>query len=251
MSNSCRLTAAARVLAAVFVAFCAVFLTDTAASAQVLSVVPVNVFMMPGQRTTTLSVTNPTNKETAVQIRTYAWSQAGNDDRLAATNMMMVSPPMATIAPGATQVVRLVLRQSPPYREATYRILIDQIPPPAEPGVVHMVLRLSIPIFVQPEKPRAFADVQFQVESKAGQVFLVGSNRGLLHESVHDIVLTTSDGHKLKPTSGGAPYILEGSTRRWQIDMQGYVPRPDEALQLTAKMIAGAIEQQVRVVATP
>ena len=61
------------------------------------------------------------------------------------------------------------LRQLPENQEATYRILIDQIPPPVEPGIVHMVLRLSIPIFVLPSN-RAFPDVRFHVERTAGQI---------------------------------------------------------------------------------
>ena len=162
----------------------------------------------------------------------------------------MLSPPLATIAPGATQVVRLILRQSPQDREATYRILIDQIPPPAEPGIVHMVLRLSIPIFAQPAT-RAIPHVQFHTEIDAGKLFLVGINDGLSHEVIHDIVLSTSDGRKLKEETSVSPYILAGATRRWPIAAQGPLPLPSETLQLTAHSDAGAIEQQVRFVAAP
>jgi fimbrial chaperone protein len=151
------------------------------------------------------------------------------------------------MAPGATQVVRLILRQSPQSREATYRILLDQIPPPAEPGVVHIVLRMSIPIFAQPAI-RSFADVQFHLERNAGQIYLVAFNAGNLHESIRDIALTTSDGRKLKEDSNTSPYILAGATRRWHIAAQGSLPLSSETLQLTALANAGAIEEQVRFV---
>jgi fimbrial chaperone protein len=241
--NPSRFTAAAYALAAVV----ALSLTGATATAQVLSVQPVNVFLSPGQKAATISVTNPTTAGTSVQIRAYSWGQKDNDDQLTATNLLVASPPLVTIAPGATQIVRFILRQSPEYREATYRIIIDQIPPPAEPGVVHMVLRISIPIFAA-APVRSFADVQFHIEKSDGKVFLVGSNRGNMHESIRDIVLVTHDGHKLKAVSGPSPYILEGATRRWQIDAQDYVPGSEEYFQLTAHAIAGPIDQQVRVV---
>jgi fimbrial chaperone protein len=235
--------AAVNELAAILV----LFVSGMAAGAQALSVLPVNIFFTPGQRATSLTVTNQGKSETAIQIRAFAWNQPDGNDKLTASNEVVASPPIATIAPGATQVVRLILRQSPQGREATYRILVDQIPPPAEPGVVHIVLRLSIPIFVQPAV-KAFPDVQFHLEINAGQLYLVGFNAGNLHESIRDIVLSTSDGRKLNEDPNAYPYILAGATRRWHIAVQGPLPLSSDTLQLTAHANAGAIKEQVRFV---
>ena len=150
--KSSRLMAAANALAAALV----FVLTGSAAGAQSLSVLPVNIFFPAGQKAATLTVTNQGKSETAVQIRAYGWNQQdGNDQQLTSTDAVLMSPPLATIAPGASQVVRLILRQAPQDREAAYRILVDQIPPPAEPGIVHIVLRLSIRIFAVPGVPGA------------------------------------------------------------------------------------------------
>ena len=217
---------------------------DPAASAQALSVLPVNIFFSPGQKASSLTVTNVGTTETSIQIRAYAWSQRDGDDQLTDSDAVVLSPPLATIAPGASQVIRLILRQLPQGREATYRILVDQIPPPAEPGIVHMVLRMSIPIFAQPPT-RAVPHVQFHLEIDSGMLVLVGINDGLSHEAIHDIVLSTSDGRKLKEESSASPYILAGATRRWPIAAQGALPHPGETLQLTAHTDAGVIQQQV------
>ncbi len=241
--HSNRLTATLKALAAGLV----ILLTGPAARAQALSVLPVNVFFVAGQKATTLTVTNQGTTETAVQIRAYAWNQPDGNDQLTNTDAVVLSPPLASIAPGATQVVRLILRQSPQGREATYRILVDQIPPPAEPGIVHIVLRLSIPIFAMPAA-RALPHVQFHLERDADHLFLVGINDGLVHEAIRDIVLTTSDGRQLKTDAGASPYILAGTTRRWPIAAQGSLPLQSEALQLTAHANAGAIEEQVHLV---
>jgi fimbrial chaperone protein len=241
--SSCRLTAAGKPLAAALF----VLLAGLTAGAQALSVLPVNIFFTPGQRAASLTVTNQGKSETAIQIRAYAWNQRDGDDHLTASNEVVASPPLATMAPGASQVVRLILRQSPKGQEATYRILLDQIPPPAEPGVVHIVLRMSIPIFAQPAT-RPLADVQFHLERNTGEIYLVGFNAGNLHESIRDIVLTASDGRKLKEDSSALPYILAGVTRRWHIAAQDSQPLSGETLQLTAHANAGAIDEQVRFV---
>ncbi len=242
LRTSCRTMAAVKTGAAILFFL---LLAGPSAIGQALSVLPVNIFLLPGQKATSLTVTNQGNRETAIQIRAYAWSQKDNADQLTDSGDVVVSPPLVKIAPGVNQVVRLVLRQLPEGRETTYRILIDQIPPPAEPGVVHMVLRLSIPIFAKP-MTRAFPDVQFHLERDAGQLYLVALNAGLVHETIRDIVLSTNDGRKLKPDSSSSPYVLSGATRRWHIAAQDSLPLTSETLQLTAHADAGAIDQQVR-----
>jgi fimbrial chaperone protein len=238
---------AVRLLAVTVICFvCA----GTAARGQSLSVVPVNIVVSPGQRSASLTVTNTGNSETAVQIRAYAWDQKNGEDQLTDSDAVVLSPPIARIAPGALQVVRIILRQPPQGREATYRILIDQIPPPAEPGIVHMVLRLSIPIFAKPAT-RAVSHLQFHMEMDGGKLFLVGINDGLSHEAIRGIELLASDGLDLKQEVSTSPYILAGATRRWPIATQGPLPPPSETLLLTAHSDAGEVKQQVNFVSAP
>jgi fimbrial chaperone protein len=245
--SSWQLMAAVRLLTAAVVIL---EFAGTAANGQSLSVVPVNIVVSPGQRTASLTVTNTGNSETAVQIRAYAWDQKNGDDQLTDSDSVVLSPPIARIAPGALQVIRIILRQPPVGREATYRILIDQIPPPAEPGTVHMVLRLSIPIFAKPAT-RAVPHLQFHMEMDGGKLFLVGINDGLSHEAIRGIELSGSGGQDLKQEVSASPYILAGATRRWPIATQGSLPPPSETLMLTAHSDAGEVKQQVSFVSTP
>lgn len=223
-----------------------VLLAGGVARAQSLMVIPVNLQMAPEQRATTLTVINRGDSETSIQIRAYAWNQETGEDQLAASDAVIVSPPLASIAPGATQIVRLILRKTPQGREATYRILLDQIPPPAAPGIVRVVLRMSIPIFAQPAT-RAVSRVKFHIECKAGQAYLVALNDGGRHDAIRDVILNTRDGRKLTTSSNASPYILAGATRRWLIAPQGSLPLQNETLQLTAHADTGAIERQVPV----
>jgi fimbrial chaperone protein len=228
----------------------AAFSARMTVGAQALTVLPVNISMAPGERASTLTVTNQGNNKTAIQIRVFAWSQDGDEDKLISSDDVVVSPPIASLAPGGSQVIRLILRKTPQSKEATYRILLDQIPPPAEPGVVHVVLRLSIPVFAQP-LTRTAAHCQFRVEVKDGQATLVGNNDGNRHLALHEVEIWTPDVRRFQLASGSSPYLLAGSTRHWKIAVQGSLPIPNDILQLKAQSDTGAIEQQVSVVSAP
>ena len=243
--KSLRLTAAVRIAAAV-----ALFLAAYAACAQGLSVLPVNVFLPPGQKAASLTLTNDGDKPTSMQVRAYDWSQKNDEDQLTDSKIVVVSPPLFTIPPKGTQVVRLILRRPPTGGEATYRIVLDQIPGPKEPGEVQMVLRLSIPIFAAPETKAAPQD-QFRLERNGEQLFLVGVNTGKSHDTLHDIVVTAADGRQFRLKAKVSPYLLAGATRRWELDAQGHAPQPGETLKLTAHGIVGPIDVQVSVAATP
>ena len=218
------------------------------AGAEGLTVLPVTIDLAPGQAAASLSVINQGDSETSFQVRAYGWTQPSGDDRLAATDELLASPPLGTIAAGATQVVRIVLRRPPQAREATYRILLDQIPPAAAPGTVRIALRLSIPIFAAPPT-RVAPHVQWRIESSGRQASLVAVNDGTRHETVRDIALVSPGGSSAKVEANVSPYILAGATRRWRI--QGSPPAPGATVQLTAQGISGSIDQPVPVVAGP
>ncbi len=164
---------------------------------------------------------------------------------------MPASPPLATIAPRATHIVRLVLRLPPQGREATYRLLLDQIPPPAAPGTVRIALRLSIPVLAE-LAIRVAPHVQFHIERDTGQAWLVAFNDGGRHEAIRDIALTTSEGSGLQTEANVSPYVLAGATCRWRIVAQARLPVPGGTVCLTAHADTGGIvDQPVSIVAGP
>jgi fimbrial chaperone protein len=220
------------------------------ATAEGLTVLPVTIQMAPGQMATNLTVRNEADAPTSLQVRAFAWSQSiQGEERLDPTTHLMASPPICTIAAGANQVVRLVLRQLPQGGEASYRILLDQIPPPAAPGTVRIALRLSIPIFAEPNV-RAAPHLQWRIETGGGQAELVAANDGNRHEKILDISLLAA-GRSLSVEAGTSPYILPGAARRWRISRPTPALVPGSALRLTARADAGEIDQSVSVVAGP
>ncbi|WP_404712932.1 molecular chaperone [Sphingomonas sp. MMS24-J13] len=215
------------------------------ATAQSLTVLPVTVQMAAGQKSASLTIINQGETETAVQVRVYAWNQSDGSQVLVPTSDVIVSPPLATVAPSAAQVLRLVLKRQPQGQELTYRILVDQIPTAAAaPGTVKIALRLSIPIFAEPAE-RVASHVRFHMERSAGENYLVAVNDGSRHEAYRDITLTTATGVALKTDVNASPYILAGATRRWHVTgaAPGAIPAGD--LHLTARIDGGTVDQNL------
>lgn len=221
-------------------------LSASAVGAQSLTVLPVSIQMVPGQSATTLTIINAGEAETSVQIRALAWAQPGGEDQLTPSDQLLVSPPIATIPARGAQIVRLVLRKPPTGKEGTYRIIVDQIPPPAEPGTVRIALRLSIPVFALP-KTRALPHTQFHVERKGSEAWLVAVNDGGRHETLRSIVMTGG----LTSAGNASPYILAGATRRWPLTAASGLPAVGADIRLKAGADSGAVDQPVAVIGLP
>lgn len=222
-----------------------VILSGAAARAQALTVLPVSIEMPAGQLTAVLTVIAEGDTETSFQVRPYAWAQPNETDQLSPTNELLVSPPLGTIPPGGRQVIRLVLRNAPTGQEAKYRILLDQIPPPATPGTVRLALRLSIPVFAEPAT-RVAPQLQWRIDSTGGRSSLVAVNSGRRHDTIRGIKLYTAEGAALDVEAQTSPYVLPGATRRWRI--LGMRPlTPGTTVRLVASGDGGVIDQAVRV----
>jgi fimbrial chaperone protein len=211
--------------------------------AQGLTVIPVSFEMQPGQMTAVLNIQNHTDRETDFQVRPFAWDQPGGADRLAPTDVLVASPPIGRIPIGGQQVVRLVLRRPAQGQESTYRILLDQIPPPPEPGQINFALRLSIPVFVEPAA-REGAHVRWSIQSSGGAYYLVAVNSGGRHDVFRDMALTSASGRAVALEQNVSPYVLPGATRRWRIISTTFAPSR-EALRLTARADSGPVDQPV------
>jgi fimbrial chaperone protein len=242
--------ASRHVLATTAAAAGLLLLSTTGARAQALTVFPVNILLAPGQMTSTLTVANNGDATTSIQVRAFSWDQAGGVQHLALSDQVMTSPPIATIAPGATQTVRLVLRSAPEEKEASFRILVDQIPPAAAPGTVRMALRLSIPVFAEPPI-QAIAHVRYHLYADGGKLMLVAVNDGTSHDTIRAVTLTTAGGETLTTDANASPYILAGATREWNVTSPVNAVAQGASLHLTASTMTGKVSQSVIVTSTP
>jgi fimbrial chaperone protein len=219
--------------------------------AQTLEVMPVRIELPPGQLTTTLSITNRGTEPTAVQARAFAWSQKDNSEQLDATRDLVLSPPIAELPPGETQLMRILLRKPPVDKEATYRILVDQIPPAEDPGTVRIALRLSLPLFAEPMR-RVAPEIDWRVVSADGSsAELVAQNRGGRHVRLTKVSLSGPDGLSLTVAGDESPYILPGAERRWKLTGHSAPLKTGTPLRLNAASNGGSFEAAPVIAAQP
>lgn len=194
--------------------------------------------------TTTLTLANRTSATTTLQVRPFLWTQGADVDVLVPTAQLSVSPPMANIAPGEVQIFRLVLRRAAASIEDAYRVLIDQLPPPATPGTVRVALRFSVPIFARPSSSAA-PESTWRIAFDETSALLVGTNRGTAHVRIDNPVLASVAGMTHTLVCRQPPYILPGASRSWTIE--GSRLQPGSVFRLTASSDAGPIHAMVSV----
>jgi fimbrial chaperone protein len=207
---------------------------------------------------TTLSFTAPTNAGTltlrnegsvpiSVQLRPFAWHQLGGTDQLQTTRDVVVSPPMATLAPGVDYVVRVVrVVKRKVVGEEAYRILIDELPAPGQgQGNVSVLIRYSVPaFFADPWAVRA--DVIWSLNPDASGVRLSAINQGDRHFRVANLKARLAQGTTQSLRDGLVGYVLGRSEVMWRLP--GALSRPQEGeLSLLGDSSEGSFDDTVAV----
>ncbi len=214
------------------------------AAAQGLQVAPVNLELAAGETITTVTVSNHSDQPTGIQVRSFDWRQEGGQDVLSPTQLLEVSPPIFEVPPGGSQLVRLVLRSTPDTREASYRLLFDQLPTANGRGVT-LALRFSVPLFAEPQGAVS-ADLAMHLERQGAGGVLVARNDGGRHDRLLAPALTVG-GARIGLESNTNYYVLAGSERRWPLAGRQVALRPGSSVMLTANSLAGRVNTPVPV----
>jgi fimbrial chaperone protein len=125
---------------------------SSSALAAVLHVEPIRLEMAADETVGSLNLTNVGDESVSVQIKPFQWTQKNHQDELVPTQDILATPPILSLAPKNTQVIRIgVLKPLSHETEIVYRLLIKEIPRKIykTPGV-HTLLQVSVPIFIKP-----------------------------------------------------------------------------------------------------
>ena len=118
------------------------------AAAGTLQVNPVLVEIGGARRTASVTVRNEENVPVTIRAYPLGWRQDGGEDRYDETAELIVSPPVFTIPPHATQTVR-VGAAPPVAAPRAYRLIIEEVPEAAAPAStgIRVALRLNLPLY--------------------------------------------------------------------------------------------------------
>ena len=190
------------------------------AAASTLGVAPIRVELSPKQSIAVITVRNQEDSPVTVQARPAAWSQQEEQDQLADTRDVLVTPPLFTIPAKGHQVVRIALLRKPdPSRELDYRLVLSEVPPAkaAEVTGLRIALRITLPIFVAAASP-ASPDLSWHHSwLPDGTLQVEAQNHGSAHIQIYDFDAQTADHAAQVLHTDAARYLLPGSAAHWQL----------------------------------
>jgi fimbrial chaperone protein len=186
------------------------------AAAGTLQVNPVLVEIGGARRTGSVTIRN--EEDVPVTIRAYplAWRQQEGEDIYDETAELIVSPPVFTIAPHATQTVRVGPRRPSP-APRSYRLIVEEVPEAAPAGSgIRVALRLNLPLYANLAAGRP-ADLGWRAFRQSdGQWAIEARNNGAGWVRVEAAAAEAATGLQL--TDGFAlGTVLPGGARRWLV----------------------------------
>lgn len=184
------------------------------------SVNPVRVDLSPENAIAALKVTNQGDQPVTLQVKTLSWSQENGRDVVVPSADILASPPIFNLPAGAEQVVRVGLRMNPAKdREQTYRVLFEEVLPPASQDFrgLRIALNISIPVFIASGEGLK-AVPQWRLVRAPGGVEVQIGNQGKAHYRVSQLALISPSGKKIGGMEGNF-YVLPGLTRSWPVKL--------------------------------
>jgi fimbrial chaperone protein len=197
-----------------------------------LNIMPTRVVIKPRETSASLMLRNDSSQSVRFQVTAFAWSNDANGQIvLKPTTDLVFFPTLLTIEPGESRRVRVAASQRAVERELAYRLMIEQLPSRAEApsgGGVQMLMRASVPVFVQAQPMVARAVIEGTRIAKGEAVFDV-RNVGTTHVMIvqAEVRGTTSFAQRLPGW-----YLLSGETRTYRVALPEEVCRAQEKLTI-------------------
>lgn len=211
---------------------------STAGAKGQLQTRPTLVEIQPTAAATRFTLANQGDSPVAAQVRVYEWIQAGGEDRLVATDQIVVSPPITQVQPGAEQVVRVVRPGAPATgSDRAYRLVVEELPGAKTDAATAISVRVRyvIPLFV-----RAAGATKADVSCRLAGMLLTCLNRGGQPAQLGRSSLVDDQGHAVELSAGLFGYVLPISERRWML-RNALVPTLSNTLRLDSVVNGQAI----------
>jgi fimbrial chaperone protein len=187
-----------------------------------------------------------------VQIRLFRWSQVDGKEKLEPTDDVVASPPAVTLAPKTNYVARIVrVSKRPVVGEESYRVLVDQLPEPAQKGMnaVNLLVRYSIPVFFG-ASDRSNPAVAWNVAVSGNTVKVTAHNAGDRRIRIATLNIKDAKGKTISLGNGLVGYVLGKSSVGWTAPAKGFaaggaisVSAQSDTGPLSASASAGSAKQ--------
>ena len=183
-----------------------------------LSIMPVSVQLDAQHDRSTVRVTNQGKEAVILQADAIGWEREAGVDRDTSTSDLIVNPPVFTVAPGQTQIVRVGLRRtSASDKESTYRMVLREVPS-AEVGTetiqgqVRVLVAVRVPVYVAPSVVRRQEHWAMRYDA-SGQLVAAVTNSGNVHYKVGSLRVASEDASATVHAEGPQSVVMPGEAR--------------------------------------
>ncbi len=194
------------------------------AAAATFSVNPTQIFLSRQAPSTLLTLRNDSTEVVRFQMSAFAWDQStAGDIELAPTSDVIFFPALVTLNPKEERKIRVGSTAATAATEKTYRIFVEELPPPAttpaEAGV-RVLTKMGVPIFVRPIKETATATLQ-DLGAENGVLHFDVSNTGSVHfvPQAMKVRGVAAAGREAFQQNVSAWYVLAGGHRRFEVPL--------------------------------
>ena len=189
-----------------------------------LNVSPVQVRLTPEESKALITLRNDGGVETRFQVSAVAWDEdAVKGMVLTPTTDVVFFPALFALKAGETRNVRVGVTVPFGPVEKTYRVFIEELPPPEKPSTtssVRVLTRVGIPIFVAPQK--ALNDVKVSpVALGGGKAAVEVRNAGTEHFRVDAVKLegVAQGGARMFEKQASGWYVLAGGHKKYELEI--------------------------------
>lgn len=196
----------------------------TTANAGSFTVNPVRLSLSAAQSVAAITVKNVGTEATVVQLETFSWAQHDGHDELNSSNEILATPPIITVAPGASRIIRVGLRRPPdPQHELTYRLFLREVPPP-EPVAqgLRVALLINMPVFVVPARLAGPSLDWHAIRTRDGNIRIQARNTGPSHVKLGQLDIAA--GSTSVASRNLAEYVLPENQREWTVTAKSAPP---------------------------
>jgi fimbrial chaperone protein len=209
---------------------------------------PIRIELSAQQASDALKVQNNGSEPVVVQLQTVEWSQENGLDVYQPSNDLVATPPIFTMQPGASQIIRVgLMRAVDDKKELSYRLFLQEVPsrPKADFKGLQVLLRVGLPVFVSP-KAKASPVLYWRAERADGdQVRVHLKNEGNAHIQVSDFKLSSP--HKPEATvQQVSAYVLPGQSRNWTVAADPAQRPGSDTVRIIANTDAGSVETEIK-----
>lgn len=208
---------------------------------------PVRAELSAAQRVAALTVRNSGHEPAVIQLQATSWSQQDNHDVLTPTAELLATPPIFTLAPGASQVVRVGSRRAADaHEEVAYRLSLQEVPPPPDPAFrgLRVALKISLPIFLVPNTPTSPRLIWRASRMEGGKIQLSVRNDGTTHAHLTGLTVASQATGQRASLVDANVYVLAHASHTWLIDAKAAA---GESVHVDARDDAAAVQVDVPV----